>query len=495
MIDRYANQKINELWSLMNKRLYWRRVELAIIRARVGLNLLAEEVCLGIEDAMEANPPDIEWWLNREKETNHDLEAALDDDRRWLTPEQQAEYHKDMTSYDTEDPAFALLLQDSVGLVSTALAKLGSQLAKMALKYRYTPFIERTHGQEAQLASFGKRILTWLAQIDLGVQNLETAAEALKFAKLSGAIGNYDKIASELEKEALGILDLKPFYGATQIMPRELYAPLAQALCQVCETINKIGIDIRLGARSGRPICQEPFGKKQKGSSAMPHKKNTIRTEQEEGLGRMAEGRLLSLTRNIVTWEGRAIEQSCVERVDWPDLFHITLQSLKVITGVLEGLQVYPDNMMLEIIDSRGCYAAGSAKEFLRQNLAKFNISTEEAYRIVQLAAFNVFQPSKLCQEFREHLPGDLNQARVWLDELEHQPRAEVHSIREWIAEGMLYAVPELGSSVEQVAEWNKLLRSFFLEEGDRKKWNALFDLTVILQGEKVLYKEILNED
>ena len=184
------------------------------------------------------------------------------------------------------------------------------------------------------------------------LQLLHEVSTNLDYSKLSGAIGNYGSINPEVEIKALELLELQPYYGATQIMPRELYAPLAQALAQIVSTLNKIAMAIRLGARSGNPIYHEPFKKTQMGSSAMPHKKNTIRTEQIEGMERMAHNYLQMIMENIKTWEERAIEQSCVERVAWPDLFHVTIHSLRSMNFVLSGLQVYPDNMLREIIES-----------------------------------------------------------------------------------------------------------------------------------------------
>jgi len=336
MIARYEDSDIARIWADGNKLELWQKTELAVVQARVNLSLLPEATGASIGTALSGNAIDIGWWLARDREINHDLNAFLDERLRFLRVELQPHLHYGLTSYDTEEPAFATMLSQSLSVLEEQTGPLADTLEDMAKRYRYTIMNGRTHGQEAELQSFGKRCLTWLVSLRESLKNLARAKESLQHSKLSGAIGNYRGIDAGIEHEALCILGFKPFYGATQVMPRELYAPLAEALCQVVLTLDKIANDIRLGARSGRPIYQEPFGRKQKGSSAMPHKKNTISLEQIEGMARMAKGYLQMIMDNIRTWEERAIEQSSVERVAWPDLFHVTVHSVKTMLRVLK---------------------------------------------------------------------------------------------------------------------------------------------------------------
>src|SRR6185436_1031469 len=161
-------------------------------------------------------------------------------------------------------------------------------------------------------------------------------------------------------------------------------------------------LDIRLMARSGRTLVQEPFGKMQTGSSAMPHKKNTISCERLAGFARMARNYSHMIEENLDTWEERAIEQSSVERVAWPDLFHVTCHSLTTMTKILTGLKVNPDLMALELEESRKCYASDEAKERLKEIAQPFGLSGEEAYRIVQLACFNIFEPDPKAKQMRD---------------------------------------------------------------------------------------------
>lgn len=493
MIKRYANAEIDRIWANPNKLALWQATEIAVIQARANLEIISQAVYREITGTLQSHPIDLDWWLVREKEVRHDLQAFIDERLRFLPSELQQYFHQGMTSYDTEEPSFSQMLLHSVALVEIELAGLKKTLEKLALEYQYTIMNGRTHGQEAELQTFGKRCLTWYRAVMVDAAILQRTQENLAYSKISGAIGNYGGMDPKIEAEALRLMGMKPFYGATQIMPRELYAPLAQALCQIVLTLDKIAIDIRLGARSGRPIYQEPFGKKQKGSSKMPHKKNTISTEQLEGMARMAQGFLQMILQNIRTWEERAIEQSCVERVAWPDLFHIVLHSLKTLTGVLDGLVVYADNMMWEVVDSRGCYASGEAKDFLRERVAAFGLASEDAYRMVQLAAFNAFEPSVDELELRTNLTGSFEGAKAWLLFFQKNQRKPPVSIQHIIINGQLRVSSDLDVSSNDVQHWNGILKQIFADSTNLSKWNEIFTPAYLLRHEATLYKEILG--
>jgi len=276
-------------------------------------------------------------------------------------------------------------------------------------------------------------------------------------------------------------------------MPREIYAPIAQALAQVVGTLNKIALAIRLGARSGRPILQEPFGRRQKGSSAMPHKKNTISTEQIEGMKRMARRFADMIMDNIDTWEERSIEQSSVERVAWPDLFHVVVHSLKTMERALKGLVVFPDNMLLEIVDSRGCYASDEAKEALAQMGLPYGLTKEDAYRIVQLAAFNVFEPDKEMQDLRTNLPVSLASVDETLSRIENVARSKSISIKDLIAGGKLRPSAQLEASDADVERWNNILEQIFANPENYRTWEKVFLPSNLLRNEEKLYEEILG--
>jgi adenylosuccinate lyase len=494
MIKRYANELIAGIWTDEEKLAAWQKVELAVIEARVFLGLVHQDIFFEIKKILESTPVDIVWWKAREKETNHDLQAWVEERVRHLPIELRQYFHEGMTSYDTEETAFLILLGRSALYVVEACRGLKDDLEVLALKYRYCPMMGVSHGQSGEVQTFGKRCLTWYKEIDVAECNITKRAAALYQSRLSGAMGNYGGVTPEIEKKALEFLCFEPFYGATQILPRQLHAPLAESLSALASVISKIGTYIRLGARSPRPIYQEPFGKKQTGSSRMPHKKNTISSEQLEGMERMALGYLVMIMQNIRTWEERAIEQSCVERVAWPDLFHVAMRSLSVCTKLMEGLQVYPDNMIQDIIDTRGTWAAGPVKEFLRKRLASVGITTEEAYRIVQLAAFMAFQPSDSAKNIRENPPQSLEEA----DKSVRLAYARVtpinSSIEDIIIRGKLSVIPELEVTREQVDKWNKALQELFASI-DECEWQSVFSIEDRLKDEARLFKEILGVD
>ena len=199
------------------------------------------------------------------------------------------------------------------------------------------------------------------------------------------------------------------------------------------------------------------------------------------------------ITANIKTWEERAIEQSCVERIAWPDLFHVVVHSLKTMTKVLSGLVVYPDNMLLEIIESRGCYASSAAKEVLKKLGEPFGLTVEECYRIIQLAAFNVFEPSKEIERIRENLPASLEHADTIFVNFQILQREKPVSIRDIIAEGKLRVSPQLSATEQDVQRWNEILKQIFSNPTYRGIWNGIFLPSNLLQNETILYQKILG--
>jgi adenylosuccinate lyase len=487
MLDRYANPEITKIFSDEHKLNLWQETELAVIEAMLGLGMIRQKNYEIIFMTLKNAPIDLEWWKKRDKEIHHDLNAFIDERVRHLPTELHQYFHKNITSYDTEEPAFARMLREATEVLLPLCGVLKGELIGLAIKYRFTIMNARTHGQEAELQSFGARCLSWAADYDVASQALIRTLENLGYSKLSGAIGKYGSLNPEIEKLTLSALGFKPFPGATQIMPRILYAPVAQALSNLVSVLDKIAGDIRLAARSGRPIMQEPFQKKQKGSSAMPHKKNTIRTEQIEGMARLARGYMIAISENVKTWEERAIEQSSVERVAWPDLFHVTAQALKVMNLVLSDLKVYPDNMLQEIYESRGVYASSEAKEFLKTQ----GLSHEAAYRIVQLASFNVFEPGTGRLAIRETIPASFGEANNSLKVVSHLKSEKIVSIEDFIPRASLRVSENLDATWGDVDNYNAVLHQLFSDKEIVNKWHKLFSPEYLLKHEKFLYEQM----
>jgi adenylosuccinate lyase len=499
MIERYSDSAIGSVWTDGNKLIHWQKVELAVIKAMEDLGVYPAGVYEKIKTVLEANPVDdpknIAWWKKKDKELTHDLNAFLDERLRFIPPELHQYWHKGLTSYDTEEPASSLLLLTSVEVVEKKGQEMLEILSSMALNYRYMPMMGRTHGQEAKLQSFGKRCHTWHKNLKLALDQLTKDKELIYSSKLSGAIGNYQGLTPDQEFAALELLGLKPFKGATQIMPRLIHLPLANSLVMVVGALTQIAEDVALGARSGNPIYQEPFGKKQKGSSAMPHKKNTITCEQQKGLLGVAMGYYLMIQSRITTWEERAIEQSCVERIAWPDLFHVVMRSFKNMKKVCSGLQVYPDNMMKEIIRSRGCYASEDAKDWLKKIGSEFELTHEAVYRLVQLACFNAHQISKIRSDLRSMPVASLEQAEkdiiTMREEMQKEALGNSRGLYVIISQAELVHTSELEIMAGEINGWNEVLRKIFSEGENLKSFKEIFSLEYQLRGEPALFKEL----
>lgn len=483
MIPRYTHPGIAAIWTDEAKLRRWDKVELAVTHARSMKGALTAEQYGEIFDRIAQSSVDVAAWHEREKVTGHDLAAYVE--LRWesLPTELRRHFHDGMTSYDTEDPAFVLGLQESSNFVNDALVALIEELLGLAKHYRYLPMLERTHGQWAKLASLGSRFLMWRAELVEAHHALVEAQGACLRSRISGAIGTYGgRLTPVIERLALQQLGLAPFYGAGQIAPRTLYARIAQALELAAMVLGKIAIDFQLGARSGRPLWQEPFGRGQKGSSAMPHKKNPIAMEQTEGLAELARGYVAAIVDTAKTKERRDIAQSCVERTAWPDLFHTLMRMLGNIQRVLTGMAVYPDNMYREIDESRGTYASEDAKTFLAEKLAERGFGADVTYRIVQLACWNALPPPRVASP--ENLPGNLDEAAgvFW------GSRQRAYGIDTYLLGGNLEPVAELGIEEELVTEYNRVLRSLFNHIRTRRSFEKLFTIPYQLQGEAALF-------
>ena len=490
MHDRYDDPRIVGLWSDMSLLNGWLKVEMAVMQARVERGEMPLEAFEAIKASMDANPIDVDWWKRKEEETKHDLNAFLQERLRFIEESLRHWFHKGMTSFDTEESAFVQRLLDSAKLLLQDIIKMKGALRDLAIKYRYTPMMAVTHGQWADVQTFGKRALTWYKDLETAEHVLQIAIAELRYSKLSGFVGNYTDIDPKLEAHALKLLGFEPYHGATQILPRVMFRPLASAIGGVSKILNKIALDIRLGARSASVLYQEPFSPRQMGSSAGPQKRNTIGDEQVWGMDALVSGFEAALHAVEVTWEERAIEQSCVERIAWRDLYHAVIREIKVMTKITTDLVVYPQNMMREIVMTNGCYAASVAKEVLRDLAAEHGLSANDCYRLVQLAAFNLGYPeldSPISQSLAEASEAFYRMQQL---PLEPTPRG---NIRDIIRQGQLQPCEILAPTEEQITGWNEVLLTIFADEEICRRWDEVFSLQHLLRNEDYLFEQVFG--
>lgn len=482
MIPRYEDPRIKEIFSPRQRLLRFDQVEIAAVIAEFGKN---NELVKRLIKALTENPPDEKRRKEiEEKTTDHDLMAYVM--QRWeiLTPELQAIFHKAKTSFDIQDPADQLALIAALDVVIGDLQSLMEITREQGLKYWYVPLLMRTHGQGAHIGTFGKRLSSYFADLEFARDHLLYARKMIGFGKISGLVGDYQNAPHQIERQALEILGLEPYYGASQILPRSMHAILASSLTVLCGVLAKIAEDFQLMARNPKPLIQEPFKGGQIGSSASPAKKNSIKSENTEGMFRLALGDLAALLQNLITKEERDIAQSSVERVALIDLFHIVLNALKNVSYVMENMAVYPVHMLDEILEMRGTEAAEAAKEFLVKN----GIPRGTAYAIVKQASHNAFN---FAEAGRLDIPRSPQEAELFYRDCAQKPHKDPDNIRDIIAQGRLLYLPSINVDMETIKRWNILLRKMFADENIYAQWGAVFEIGHIFASQEVLLKKL----
>ena len=491
MQERYEDSRITNIWSNEQLLLGWQTVEKALIQARFNLKLMPEVDFRAIMEALDSTPPEVDCWKDWDNRLHHDLNAALKERMRFIPNDLQRWYHSGITSYDAEEAAMLRKIIMAIEIYEAEVVGLLEVIKSQAFKYRYTPMMGVTHGQWADPQSFGKRLACWYQELQMGLTLLRGLKLKLIYSKMSGFVGNYTGITPEIEKETLRILGFKPYYGATQIVPRTLYVPVASTIGMISKTIANIAMTIRLGARSASVLYHEPFGKQQTGSTAGPHKRNTINDEKAGGMDIMITKYTEMIIACCATWEERDIAHSSVERNAWPDLFHASIHQAKVMTKMIGDLVVYPKNMMLEIVKTNGCYAANVAKEQLKEWGESYGLSAADCYKIFQLAAFNLSCP---IQDEDIGNDPDLMDVKFFYAEREDCSGHSRRNIKSHIALGELEASSVLDIPPDTIKDWNKKLRAIFDSVKVNERWDEVFSLKYLLRNEDVIFEEVFPE-
>ena len=507
MISRYAKPEITHLCSNLRKYEEWQTVELAVLQARAELGEIPQADFESISDTLLKTPIDEKWIDEEEKRSNHDYNAFIAERRRHLSPNLRRLFHGEMTSYDGEEPATSRIMKEALDLICNQTVELEAALVRQIRTYRFTPRLERTHGRGAEIQSVGRFFITHLTTLTQCRNRVLFARNGFDYAKLSGAIGSGGGLKPTVQRLALAKLGLQPFDGATQIMPRTIHAEAASALAILASWLEKIALDLWLGSRDPNPLWEEPFKPQQKGSSAMPWKKNPITLEKVRGMARWARACSIAIMENISTPEGRDISQSSVERLGWPDLLHTIAHMLSCMTKVVGGLNIYVDNLAREIVEMRGTYAGSKAKELLAEWL-EGQLDAETVYRIVQLAGFNVFEPKGVAAEYRTTGgPKSLAETDQWMKKISNEARSSLTlrpNTRKMPAMtenfGFVIELGDLRPSLvldigeDIIVSWNNVLRQIFRDSSKRKQWEEIFKPSYWLKNEEEQFKRVLGE-
>lgn len=388
MIPRYSPPLMAQVWTEENKFQTWLKVELAMIKARTRLGYLNDDPNI-LNRISAAATFTVEAIEARDREIEHDLQAFVDVVRASLPEADRKYFHQDMTSYDTEVPAQAIQIVQAIEIIQADLLGFRNLLQRKAGEHSKTYCMGITHGQDAEPTSFGwSRFAVWLElmhKVDLDLELIKTEAEQIK---CSGAVGNYLTIHPDLEAEVAAVLHLEVRPAATQIVARDVHARLFSALAVLAGGIEKMATDLRLLSTSGYAEVREPRKKKQKGSSAMPHKRNPILLERLCGMAILARGYACMGQELIRTWLERDIAHSCVERVILPDAFCIVDYSIQKMTSIISGLEINRERMAENINRQFGCWASENVKSLLHEK----GIEPDLVYEFVRDSAFTAME-------------------------------------------------------------------------------------------------------
>ena len=377
MIERYSERDVSALWDEYNRLKVMLDVEIAVCQAWCEQGRITEEA---LEDIVAHASFTVERVQEIEKKTQHDVVAFVSavaenigENGRYL--------HLGMTSSDILDTASSIMLRDSLDIIIKALAELDDVVADLAKKYKHLPTIGRTHGIHAEPTSLGLKFLNWHSEILRDIGRLEYARKDVSAGKISGAVGTYAMCNPKLEARVCELLGLEPAKVSNQILQRDRHAGVLNALAVMGATLERIALEIRNLQRTEVREAFEPFGVGQKGSSAMPHKRNPVKCERICGMSRLLRGYALTGMENIALWHERDISHSSTERVIWPDAFNIAAFMTRSMTKILRGLVVDESRVRHNVNQTNGLVYSQRVLTFL---LDELKLSREDAYAIVQ---------------------------------------------------------------------------------------------------------------
>ena len=385
MIDRYTRPEMAKIWDDETKFGHWLQIEILAVEARAQKGDVPLDDLAAIKQRARF---DVDRINDLEKKTRHDVAAFIDNVAESIGPESR-HIHYGMTSSDILDTTLALQMQSSADLLLAGLDDLIVVTVRQARDQAHTLCVARTHGIHAEPTTFGLKIAGWAWELHRGRQRLVRAREAVSVGKLSGVVGTYSQLPPEIEAYVCEQLGLTPDPSSTQVIARDRHAEFVSALALIAGSIERVATEIRHLARTEVREAEEPFAEgQQKGSSAMPHKRNPWRSERLCGIARIVRSAVVPAIENIALWHERDISHSSVERVSLPDACIALDFMIAELTELVDGLMIYPDRMRQNIDQSYGL--------LFSQNLLLRLIDTgmvrDEAYRVVQEAAMKAWR-------------------------------------------------------------------------------------------------------
>src|SRR5947208_1895926 len=402
MIPRYTHPDMGRIWSEERRYETWLQVEIAAAQVMADAGIIPHEAA---RDIRERGKFDVARIAAIEETTQHDVIAFttavaehVGPSARWL--------HFGLTSSDVVDTAQALQMREACDVVLNDLEELSRAVRDRAVQHQHTPMIGRTHGVHAEPMTFGLKLALWYAELGRDAERIRRARATVAVGKLSGAVGTFAHVPPSVEADVCSRLGLEPAAVASQVVQRDRHAELLAALAITAASLEKFALEIRGLQKTEIGEVEEPFGKGQKGSSAMPHKRNPIGCEQIVGLARLIRGNAHAALENVALWHERDISHSSVERVILPDSCIVLDHMLRRFTRIVLGMVVYPERMLENLNRSRGVVFSGT----VLLELARKGVSREQAYEWVQRSAMRSFAEQK---DFKSLLLADADIARV----------------------------------------------------------------------------------
>ena len=391
MIERYTRTRMGQIWSLENRYQKFLEVEIMAAAAWAEMGVIPQEAARLISENAAFDVQRIE---ELEKETRHDVVAFTRCVAESLGEESRF-FHYGLTSYDIVDTALSVMLVEAAGLIKEGLQELDKVLVEQARRYKETPAVGRTHGVHAEPTSLGLKFALWLGEVRRNRERLDRATDAVRVGKISGAVGNFAHIDPFIEEYVCKKLGLEPAPVSTQVLQRDRHAEYVGTLAIIGATLEKMALEVRNLQRTETRELEEPFYSGQKGSSAMPHKRNPVTCEKVCGLARLLRGYSGTALENVALWHERDISHSSVERVILPDSTIVCDHMLQQMIRVIGELRVYPEQLERNLELTGGLIYS----QRVLLELVESGISREEAYDLVQRCSMEAWEGGRTLKE------------------------------------------------------------------------------------------------